>query len=106
MLAAIIEYALRPGADAEFGSALNRMVERVQGFDGYLGELPCRATSNESHRITISYWRDADALEAWRTDPEHRRIQEQGQSTWPAWYRIRVFEQLREYGVGQAPWDY
>ncbi|HUT50966.1 MAG TPA: antibiotic biosynthesis monooxygenase [Alphaproteobacteria bacterium] len=103
MLAVIIEYALNPGADAEFGAALTEMVDRVQGFDGYLGELPCHATHDEGHRATISYWRDAEALKAWRIDPAHMRIQEQGRTTWLAWYRVRVLALQREYGSGDGP---
>ena len=103
MLAVIIEYALNPATADEFGVALKAMVERVQGFDGYLGELPCHATQDESHRVTISYWRDAEALKAWRLDPEHMRIQEQGRTTWLAWYRVRVLALQREYGSGEGP---
>lgn len=103
MLAVIIEYALNPGKAAEFGVALTAMVDRVQGFDGYLGELPCHASQDESHRVTISYWRDAEALEEWRVDPEHMRIQEQGRTTWLAWYRVRVLALQREYGSSEGP---
>jgi heme-degrading monooxygenase HmoA len=103
MLAVIIEYRLNPGVDAAFGAALGEMVARVQGFDGYLGELPCHATHDESHRVTISYWRDAEALKAWRTDPEHLDIQERGRRSWLAWYRVRVLELQREYGAGEQP---
>ena len=103
MLVVIIEYALKPGVDAEFSAALATMLERVQDFDGYLGELPCRASQDDSRRVTISYWRDAEALRAWRVDPEHRRIQERGRKEWLAWFTVRVLEQSREYGAGGRP---
>ena len=103
MLVVIIEYELKPGVDAEFATALEEMIDRVQGFDGYLGELPCRASQNENRRITISYWRDAEALKAWRLDPDHRRIQDLGRRDWLAWFTVRVLENVRDYGAGDRP---
>jgi len=103
MLVVIIEYELKPGVADEFGHALTAMLERVQDFDGYLGELPCRASQDDSRRVTISYWRDAEALKAWRVDPEHRVIQERGRNDWLAWFTVRVLEQSREYGAGVRP---
>ena len=103
ILAVIIEYQLKPGVDAAFETALQAMLDLVRGFDGYLGEQPCRASDDPEHRVTISYWRDADALKAWRADPEHVRIQVLGRTEWLAWYRVRVLTLEREYGGGQTP---
>ena len=103
MLVAIIEYALRPGVEPAFQAALAEMLEKVREIDGFLGEEPCRSVADESKRVTISYWRDDAALEAWRKHPDHQRVMLLGRRELLAWYRIRVTRVERDYGVPPAP---
>ncbi|MGE5146963.1 MAG: antibiotic biosynthesis monooxygenase family protein [Candidatus Eiseniibacteriota bacterium] len=103
MLVAIIEYALRSGVEAEFQAALAEMLAKVREIDGFLGEEPCRSVTDETRRVTISYWRDAAALEAWRKHPDHQRVMLLGRKKLLAWYRIRVARIERDYGVPPAP---
>ena len=100
MLVVIIEYELKPGVDAAFQAALGEMLDRVREIDGFLGEEPCRSVADQRKRVTISYWRDDDALKAWRAHPDHRRVIALGRRELLAWYRIRVARIERDYGVG------
>jgi heme-degrading monooxygenase HmoA len=103
MLVAIIEYELRPGVEAEFQGALAEMLAKVKEVDGFLGEEPCRSVINDSKRVTISYWRDAAALKAWQTHPDHVRVKQLGHNKLLAWYRIRIAQVERDYGVPPRP---
>jgi heme-degrading monooxygenase HmoA len=103
VLAVIIEYELRPGIEAEFQAALAEMLERVKTVDGFLGEEPCRSIVTESKRVTISYWRDAEALKAWQSHPDHVRVKKLGRDKLFSWYRIRVAEIGRDYGMQPRP---
>ena len=47
MLTVVVEFVLRPGVEREFADALGAMQERVQTFEGYLGEEPCRSMADE-----------------------------------------------------------
>ncbi len=95
-----VEFVLRPGAEQEFEKALKVMQERVSQFEGYLGEEACQSITEEGKFVTIFYWRDREAMVAWRQDPEHLKIQQLGREKIFAWYKIRVAEIEREYS-----WD-
>ncbi len=97
MLVVTVEFALREGAEPEFQVALEAMQARVRGFDGFLGEEPCQSLSDPSHQVTLFYWRDAESMAAWRSDPEHLRTQKRGREEFFRWYRIRVSHVEREY---------
>ena len=99
MLAAIIEYELRPGVEDAFRAALEEMLSKVREVDGFLGEEPCRSVATESKRVTISYWRDEAALRAWQTHPAHVRVKALGRDKLLAWYRIRICRVERDYGM-------
>lgn len=103
MIVAIIEFTLKPGVGAEFRAALEDMLARVERFEGYLGEEPCRSTADEHKFVTVSCWRDLAALEAWREDPEHRRIQRLGREKFFSWYRVRICRIEREYAWPAQP---
>ena len=101
MILAIIKYEIRPGMEAEFHEALDIMKERVKEYDGFLGEEPCKNLENEDIYITIFYWRDRVSMQAWRNDPEHKRIQRLGKDRILKWYEIKIAEVEREYEWGK-----
>ncbi len=73
------------------------MQARIKQYEGFLGEAPCRSLNDESKYVTVFRFRDRDAMEAWRRDGEHQRVQRLGREKIFAWYRICVAEIEREY---------
>jgi heme-degrading monooxygenase HmoA len=58
--------------------------------------------------LSLSFWRDEDAVKAWRTQHHHRASQAKGRTGVFADYRLRVASVLRDYGLRertQAPDD-
>ena len=76
------------GVDAAYDVAAARMVELAQAVDGFLGVESVRDPSGAG--ITVSYWRDHDAIADWRNHPEHLDAQSSGRADWYAWYELRV----------------
>lgn len=74
-----------------------RMNELAQEVDGFLG-LESASGDAADLRITVSYWRDLDAIKRWREHAEHRLAQEKGRSTWYRCYQLRICRVEREYG--------
>lgn len=97
MMVVIIQYELREGAETVFETALGNMQERIKRYDGFLGDVPCRNIRNEGEHVTISFWRDREAIKAWRDDVEHTRTRQLGREQCLTWYNIRVCELDREY---------
>src|SRR3984893_11692627 len=58
--------------------------------------------------LSLSYWRDEDAVREWRNLEAHRRIQSAGRNSIFADYRLRVAQVIRDYGMddrAEAPVD-
>ncbi len=58
--------------------------------------------------LSLSFWRDDEAVRQWRNLEEHRQVQAAGRGGIFADYRLRVAEVLRDYGMhdrDQAPDD-
>ena len=67
---------------------------------GYCGLVSVRAADGQG--ITISYWQsDADA-KAWRDQPDHARIREQGRAVWYSEYQLQVAQIDRSYDWTKA----
>jgi heme-degrading monooxygenase HmoA len=58
--------------------------------------------------LSLSIWRDEEAVQRWRNVEEHRRVQAAGRYSIFADYRLRVASIVRDYGMNeraQAPDD-
>lgn len=76
------------GDHPDYDRAAARMVELAEQVDGFLGIESVRG--DDGTGITVSYWRDEDAIHRWRHDPEHLDAQAGGIRDWYAWYELRV----------------
>ena len=97
MISSIFKFKLCDGVSEEFLQRLELMNDRVKTVDGFLGEEACRSLFDEEMFVSISYWRDYDALLTWRNDPEHKETQQLGKDKFFTWYEIQILESQREY---------
>ncbi len=77
-----------------------RMLELVSELPGFLG-MDYAAT--EGGELLVARFESHEALETWRSLPEHRKAQEAGRDRFFAHYRIEVCEPVRSYEFGEAP---
>jgi len=68
----------------------------VKDMPGYLGMDHAQTPGGLG--ITVSYFRDADALTQWRTDVEHRAAQRRGRAQWYQDYTLHVAKVERSSG--------
>jgi heme-degrading monooxygenase HmoA len=81
---------------------------RLEQIDGFLSVERFESLSEKGKILSISFWRDEDAVKAWRTQPEHRMAQKAGRGGIFRDYRLRVADVLRDYGMNareQVPAD-
>ena len=55
--------------------------------------------TEEGKYLSLSVWRDEEAVRSWRELAEHKAAQKKGKSEIFADYRIRVAEVVRDYGL-------
>jgi heme-degrading monooxygenase HmoA len=88
------------GGGEEYEGVGARMAQLAAEQPGYLGvEYAGDAAGFE---ITVSYWRDLDAIAAWKANAEHRIAQETGKAMWFKGYTLRVAKIERAHGFGSA----
>lgn len=47
--------------------------------------------------ITVSYWKDLEAIKNWKQQTDHLIAQQKGRSDWYSWYKVRICKVEREY---------
>ena len=89
----------------ELAAALRADLERM---DGFISIERFESLTTPGKYLSLSFWRDEDALKSWRNLEDHRRAQAKGRGGIFTDYRLRVASVLRDYGMrerAQAPED-
>lgn len=77
-------------------------------IDGFISIERFESLSNPGKILSLSFWRDEEAVQQWRTMEEHRSAQRAGRGGVFANYRLRIAGVVRDYGMferGEAPVD-
>jgi heme-degrading monooxygenase HmoA len=89
----------------EMAAALKAVLEQTNGFIS-IERFESLATPGKF--LSLSFWRDEEAVREWRNLEGHRIAQAKGRTSVFADYRLRVASVLRDYGMTQraeAPED-
>jgi heme-degrading monooxygenase HmoA len=94
---AVIFMSKRNDADVEgYAAAAADMLRAAQRFPGYVGIWSARGADGVG--ITVSYWENEAAAQAWKADSAHAAIREQGRAKWYDWYEMVIAQVTRGYG--------
>ena len=80
----------------------------LDGVDGFITIERFESLSEEGKLLSLSFWRDEDAVRAWRNTGEHRAAQAAGRGGILRDYRLRIAGVVRDYGMTdreEAPAD-
>ena len=108
MMAVIFEVQPAPGqqdAYLQAAAALRPLLEQV---DGFISIERFESLGTPGKLLSLSYWRDEDAVARWRQAEAHRATQQAGRARIFDGYRLRVAAVVRDYGMhdrAQAPAD-
>ncbi len=98
MIAVIFEVEPRPGKRDTYLNIAAELKPLVENIDGFLGIERFESLSAPGKLLSLSWWRDEDAVRAWREMAEHREAQRAGKERLFASYRLRVAHVARDYG--------
>jgi heme-degrading monooxygenase HmoA len=108
MIAVIFEVSLRPGQRQSYLDMAAQLRERLSGIEGFLGVERFQSVADENKMLSLSFFRDEEAVARWRNTEAHRGAQGVGRSSLFADYRLRIAHVLRDYGLkdrAEAPAD-
>lgn len=108
MIAVIFEVSLREGHAKRYLDLAAQLRPLLERIDGFLSIERFRSLADPDKLLSLSFWRDEEAVARWRQLEAHRSAQHEGRSEVFADYRLRVATVLRDYGMRdrtQAPAD-
>lgn len=108
MIAVIFEAQPLPGRKDAYLEAAARLRPLLEKMDGFISIERFESLTQPGKILSLSVWRDEEAVRQWRNVEEHRRIQGAGRKSIFKDYRLRVAAVLRDYGLhdrAQAPED-
>lgn len=92
---AVIFSSLRTAGDDGYADMAARMLELAAQQPGFLGVESAR----DGLGITVSYWENPEAIQAWKQNAEHQMAQRRGRDQWYSAFRVRVAKVERDYGI-------
>jgi len=83
-----------------------RLRPELEKIDGFVSIERFRSLSHDGKILSLSFWRDEEAIARWRHQEQHQAAQRAGRDQIFRDYRIRVAAVVRDYGMyerAQAP---
>jgi heme-degrading monooxygenase HmoA len=108
MIAVIFEVEPNPGKKDAYLDAAARLRPLLDGIDGFLSIERFESLTQPGKILSLSFWRDEEAVRQWRNVEAHRQVQKAGRASIFADYRLRVAQVVRDYGMqsrDEAPGD-
>lgn len=99
MIAVIFEVEIAEGRQddyLEIASDLKPVLEQIEGF---ISVERFQSLVTPGKLLSLSYWRDEEAVKAWRALSKHRDAQTKGRAGVFEGYRLKVASVLRDYGM-------
>ncbi len=108
MIAVIFEALPHPDRKGAYLDAAALLRPQLEQMDGFVSIERFESLATPGKILSLSFWKDEEAVQRWRNVDAHRGIQAEGRKRIFADYRLRVAQVLRDYGPNdraQAPDD-
>lgn len=108
MIAVIFELRAAAGQRETYLELAAELKPLLAEIDGFISIERFQSLSEPDKLLSLSFWRDEAAVQQWRNLEQHRQAQARGRHKVLEYYRLRVAEVVRDYGLEpreQAPAD-
>jgi len=108
MIAVIFEVEPAEGRIDDYLAVAAKMRPLLEQQDGFISVERFQSLTNPGKLLSLSFWRDEEAVRNWRCLGAHRGAQKMGREGMFAGYRLRVSGVIRDYGLhdrAEAPED-
>lgn len=108
MIAVIFEVEIASGQKDNYLDVAADLKPLLEQVDGFISVERFQSLTNPDKLLSLSFFRDEEAVQNWRNLTAHRTGQERGRAGIFSNYRLRVASVIRDYGMfdrDQAPTD-
>ncbi len=111
MIAIIFEVQPAPGRRGDYLDWAAELKPELEKIDGFISVERFESLATPGKLLSLSFWRDEEAVARWRNHARHREAQAAGRGGIFSDYRLRVVSVIRDYGPedrdeapADAPW--
>jgi len=108
VIAVIFEVEPEPARQQEYLDTAQALRASLEQVDGFISIERFASLTLPGRLLSLSFWRDEEAVKRWRRVEEHRAAQAAGRDGVFRDYRLRVAQVVRDYGMlarAEAPPD-
>lgn len=108
MHAVIFEVWPKEDSRQEYLDIAAALKPRLEKMDGFISIERFQSLSEPGKILSLSFWRDDEAIAGWRRVESHRMAQAKGRGELFRDYRLRIAGVIRDYGMSEraeAPQD-
>jgi heme-degrading monooxygenase HmoA len=108
MIAVIFEVWPAQGRKDDYLQLAATLRADLERMDGFISVERFQSLTDPAKLLSLSFWRDDEAVKAWRNHPRHRSTQAAGRGGIFADYRLRIGAIIRNYRLtdrAEAPAD-
>jgi heme-degrading monooxygenase HmoA len=108
MIAVIFEVTPAPGRKQIYLDLAATLKPQLEQMEGFISIERFQSLSDPDKILSLSFWKDEDAVARWRQVEGHRAAQDLGRNGIFKDYRLRIAAVVRDYGLQdreQAPAD-
>jgi len=98
MFAVIFEVELEKESAQKYFDLATELRPELEKIDGFISVERFTSMYNEGKYLSVSFWRNENAMNQWRKHLGHNNAQIKGLNNIFRNYRIRVAEVIRDYG--------
>src|SRR5262249_23144352 len=103
MIAVIFEVWPAQGRKDDYLRLAGALREELEKIDGFISIERFQSLTDPSKLLSLSVWRDEEAVKSWRNKAQHRAAQAAGRAGIFADYRLRIAAVVRDYGMTGRP---
>jgi heme-degrading monooxygenase HmoA len=108
MIAVIFEVWPASGRKEDYLAIAAKLKPELEQMDGFISVERFQSLTEPGKLLSLSFWRDEEAVRNWRNREAHRQSQAAGRGGVFADYRLRIASVMRDYGMAEraeAPAD-
>ena len=102
MIAVIFQVTPKDGRAGEYFDIAATLRPELERIDGFISVERFESMTMPGKFLSLSFWRDRQAVTTWRAHAEHQAAQQRGRREIFADYRISVAEVYRDYGLADS----